>query len=80
LKWVCDQDSKDLGCVEVEIEKCRGGKTGSFFLSTDFAYMQMNDVTQSEKATSIARRKETGDSKKKSEKYTNALVGADALA
>jgi len=42
--------------------------------------MQMNDVTQSEKATSIARRKETGDSKKKSEKYTNALVGADALA
>lgn len=80
LKWVCDQDSKDLGCVEVEIEKCRGGKTGSFFLSTDFAYMQMNDVTQSEKATSIVRRKETGDSKKKSEKYTNALVGADALA
>lgn len=50
LKWVCDQDSKEIGCVEVEIEKCRGGKTGSFFLSTDFAYMQMNDVTQSEMA------------------------------
>jgi replicative DNA helicase len=63
LKWVCDQDSKDIGCVEVEIEKCRGGKTGSFFLSTDFAYMQMNDVTQTEMAAEASTKKKsmTGD-------------------
>jgi replicative DNA helicase len=79
LKWVCDADSKEVGCVEVEIEKCRGGKTGTFYLSTDFAYMQMNDVTESTMASEAVRRK-SGGGDKKTEKYTNALVGQDALA
>lgn len=87
LKWVCDQDAKDVGVVEVEIEKCRGGRTGSFYLSTDFAYMQMNDATQTSKASEAAKRKSSGDkdnrdgkSGKKQDKYTNALVGSDPLS